>query len=105
MWLVEALDGSKAATQASSDRIRPAAAELAQVTTKSQAAADAVAARAQPGPFTPAQGAAQGIIYKKSETMTDNVNEPTFGLKVSLTVKASTRNKPTKFRLKIANPK
>ena len=53
LWLVEAPDGSKAAAQASSDRIRPAAAELAQVTTKSQSAADAAAATAQLGPFTP----------------------------------------------------
>jgi hypothetical protein len=39
LWVVEALDGSKAAAQATSDRIRPAAAELAQVTTKSQSTA------------------------------------------------------------------
>jgi len=47
LWLVEGLDGSKAAAQASSDRVRPVAAELAQVTTKSQSTATPVQPRAR----------------------------------------------------------
>jgi hypothetical protein len=62
--LVEALDGSKAAAQASSDRIRPAAAELAQVTTKSQSTATP-SPRALHSAADTCRGAAQGITQKQ----------------------------------------
>jgi len=64
LWLVEALDGSKAAAQASSDRIRPAAAELAQVTTQSQSTASP-SPRALHSVAATHQGAAQGITQKQ----------------------------------------